>query len=198
MDANDPRHGTTRGYRGHRREGEAACDACRRAAAGYEATRVYQATPRQLDSRGVRRRLQALVALGWNYRALAAQLADTDHKMVHRWANTENLFVYRATVEKVGALYERLCMTRPEGTTAHRARLRAARLGWAPPLAWDDIDRDEHPADMGKVRDSYARADLIAEYEHLVSLGVSRERALEQLGVTKEALRRAYSRGEAA
>ena len=63
--------------------------------------------------------------------------------------------------------YDRLSMTRPEGTRADTARRRARHLGWPPPLAWDDIDDpDETPT--GHHRDLRKRSafhlDDIAEH----------------------------------
>jgi hypothetical protein len=53
---------------------------------------------------------------------------------------------------QVAALYDDLSMTPPPETNqreriaASRSRNFARQRGWAPPLAWDDIDNDEAPA----------------------------------------------------
>ena len=52
--------------------------------------------------------------------------------------------VRRSTAERIAALYDRWCMT--PGPAATRNRAMAVRRGWAPPLAWNNIDDpDEQP-----------------------------------------------------
>jgi hypothetical protein len=90
----------------------------------------------------VRRRLQALMAIGWPTRELAKHMG---------YAPGQSLFwlysgVYEQTVdvfERVCDLFDSLCMTPGPSVIT---RKRAARAGWLPPLAWDDIDDpNEHP-----------------------------------------------------
>jgi hypothetical protein len=55
------------------------------------------------------------------------------------------------TAQDVTELYERLSPTPPprstgqQRATADAARAHAAKQGWRPPLAWDDIDTDPTP-----------------------------------------------------
>jgi transcriptional regulator with XRE-family HTH domain len=99
----------------------------------------------RIDATGTRRRLQALMALGWTQASLARQL----HRgtcSVRRTLASRTVTV--ATAAAVRELYEQLSNTAPEeGTPARRhasqaARARAHKRGWLPPLAWDDIDTD--------------------------------------------------------
>lgn len=98
-----------------------------------------------VDATGVRRRLQALHALGWGWAALARELESvpiqvrstlTADTVTAKWAR------------RVIAAYDRLSMVRPEGKYAQRARNRSARRGWLPPLAWDDEFLDLPDADL--------------------------------------------------
>jgi hypothetical protein len=146
MSPDDPRHGQTRGYWAHRRDGEEACDRCKRAAARYQATRQHYGTPRRVSALGSRRRVQALVALGWTIQQIAAEVGYANTANIWKLMR-EDRWIFQSTADKVALVYERLCMTRPEGVAAHRSRLRAARRGWVPPLAWDDID---DPRERGK------------------------------------------------
>ncbi|WP_181312486.1 hypothetical protein [Nocardioides campestrisoli] len=131
--------------------------AARRAAAAQTREyrkRVYlQRGPMLIDSIGTVRRLQALCALGWTGPQLGARLGVTPARVGHlvsgRWTQ-----VHRDTAAKVAALYDELSMTvpqdpkvlRPTQIRIHaRQRRLAAAKGWAPPLAWDDIDRDRAP-----------------------------------------------------
>lgn len=150
MLTDDPRHGTRAGYYAHRHDSEPACDPCKRAAAAAEAARQLRLMHGQhgrLDATGTRRRLQALVWMGWNWVALGDHIGSNE-VMVKRWAerDTPGSYVFPDTARRVAEVYERLSMTFPPETTrfernaAARARNRARRQDWQPPLAWDDID----------------------------------------------------------
>lgn len=161
MTPDDPRHGTERGYYAHHRANEKACPNCQRAMATASARRVYAkhigrpaSTPP--DSPG--RRIQALIALGHTYHTIADDAGV--HKKQVRWiALGQKVLVHRATLDRITAAYERLSMTLPPETTkderisASKSRNRARRMGWLPPLAWEDIDAgilatpDDHDAD---------------------------------------------------
>jgi hypothetical protein len=145
----DPRHGQRRGYYAHRRDGEEACVACKRAAAAaeqrYELARMY-GKPGRVLALGTKRRLRALQAIGWTLTAIADELG-TKRSRVEKWCSEDRTYVYTTTAARVAEVYERLCMTRPTGRWATRTRNLAASKGYAPPLAWLDIDDpSERPA----------------------------------------------------
>jgi hypothetical protein len=150
MSLDDPRHGTPAGYQAHRRADQDACDDCRRAVAAAEARRTYNRmlgieTEVLVDATGTRRRLQALTALGWGWKRLSRHL-DVSVQLVARWATADLSHVRPDTAAAVTAVYDRLSMHFPpetnmgERSEATRARRRASRNGWPPPLAWDNID----------------------------------------------------------
>lgn len=91
-----------------------------------------------VDATGTQRRLRALFANGWTWEQLGARLGG-DKNRAWRLAHDDRQ-AFRSTVEKVAALYEELSMIRPEGWVAERSRNYARKNGWAPPLAWDNID----------------------------------------------------------
>lgn len=81
---------------------------------------------------GARRRVHAMLRLGWNHAAMRPLCGDTTH--IAR-ASYATLSARRWRM--VDAFYQAHCMTPgPSHTTANRARC----SGFIPPLAWDDID----------------------------------------------------------
>lgn len=212
MSPDDARHGTTEGYDAEYRAGIDHCDLCRHAAARYEKERVHDRAngrPRTVEAIGSARRIQALVALGYNFRALGKHFG-LSHDVVRSWAFREHTISTR-NAKRIGQVYDALSMTLPPTrTTAEKrnlsyARTTAARYGWAPPLAWDDIDYDEKPyvddtRSRGRIRATatYRRAELIAEWDHLRMAGVTLHHAARQLGVTPDAIERAILRDRAA
>lgn len=111
-------------------------------AAAILAVQPREVLPRHLvDATGTRRRMRALVALGWSFReqALNAGIAVDPYR---RSAGVGG--VRLATARMVGDVYDRLSMVRPDGRAAGWSRQFAHRCGWFPPLAWDD-DRIDDP-----------------------------------------------------
>lgn len=102
---------------------------------------------------GVIRRIQALNAIGWTRVSLAARLEMSGPNLTQlvtgcRGAtHRANLHVQVKTWQKIDALYRELSMT---PGPSDESRRRALRNGWAPPMAWDDIDDpNEHPKGIG-------------------------------------------------
>lgn len=99
-----------------------------------------------VEATGTLRRVQALVALGHTLTSIAEAIGWTVQNfsfLIHEAAVPYTRRVEARTAAAVSKLYDRWSMTRPEGPAADRARARAARDGWAPPLAWDDDDLDD-------------------------------------------------------
>ncbi len=158
----------------------------------------------QQDGTGTRRRIQALIAAGWNITALAQRLGTSNHALGQRLRLGDRVHV--DTAAKVRALYDELWdVPPPAGTqwermSATRSRLMAERNGWPPPLAWDDghgphgIDNPAATPDLGdrvrrpnrRVRDS--------EVEWLAEAGESLDAIAAQLGVTPASVKTALER----
>ncbi|MCF8605133.1 hypothetical protein L5I01_17400 [Gordonia sp. HY442] len=139
---------------------------------------------------GTTRRLQALVAIGYNQRDLMRQLD---------WAwegNHLNLFhgridsVSARKARDVAGLFAELAMT--PGPSS-RARNRGVKLGWAPPLAWDDIDDPNETPELGG-HDGMDTQLKIAEFERLIRWGEIPETAAQRLGWTWSTTRTTYAR----
>lgn len=139
------RCGTPVGPADHFRLGVPMCEACRRvkadALAQYRKDRYLNGGPLLIDATGMRRRIEALMCLGWSYE-LVGNRAGVTGGAVRRWRRTASM--ERATVRKITRVYDELCMT--PGPSKGAAAM-AKRMGYAPPLAWDDIDDpDERPS----------------------------------------------------
>ncbi|WP_396645400.1 hypothetical protein [Microbacterium sp.] len=128
-----------------------------------------------IPSRGIRRRIEALATRGWSIAAIAdrAHLSRTrvSHLMWNDGATVRNHLL-------IAAIYAGIWDEEPPAETVWdrrtvlRTRNRAAALGWAPPLAWDDIDNDpapQRPADSPDTIDLVA-IDLVVKDGARVSL----------------------------
>ena len=103
----------------------------------------------RIDGTGTRRRLQALVAIGWSQAELGRRLGITPSNTPALFRGQDSGLVHAATARKARALYNQLWATPPPETT-HRQKINASRArnfarnnGWPPPLAWDDDTIDD-------------------------------------------------------
>lgn len=93
---------------------------------------------------GPRRRLQALVALGWPQAQIARRMGVNPAnlgKTLHGTTDRVNASTARAARTLYDELWDR-SPARPDG----RALAAARRHGWVPPLAWDDDTIDDPAA----------------------------------------------------
>lgn len=161
---------------------------------------------------GARRRIQAMLALGWRHEDITAAMGTrTTSALV---LNQVGGWIARATHDAVAAAYSELA-DRP-GPSDHTRR-RAAKAGYAPPAAWDDEDAMDDP--LADLPDGYGirydqchrpgctaaplahdlcsehyhedrrapqrhRGADLDEWAHLVRLGESPETAASRCGVT--------------
>ncbi|WP_031189507.1 MULTISPECIES: hypothetical protein [Streptomyces] len=112
------------------------------------AVRAADVTPGTLDATGTRRRLQALVAVGWPLFRIGPALdmypSMPGHLLMERT-------VYPTTAQTVAAGYGRLWNTDPRmhgippGSITRALRYARAQR-WAPPAAWDDETIDDPTA----------------------------------------------------
>ncbi len=91
---------------------------------------------------GLQRRMQALNALGYSGARLAREAGVSSEMMCALIRRPQPNLFHRATVARsIVATYERLSLLpMPHGHVADLVRARAASHGYAPPLAWDDVD----------------------------------------------------------
>lgn len=148
-----------------------------------------------VTSIGVARRLQALIAVGWTARRIAARMGMSSHHIVDLDGSRP---VTLPTATKVAAIYAELRDENPvDGGVwpghAERSRRRAKACRWPTPSYWDqhadDID-DPHFEPMYGV----TRRELIAQDAHwlITTNGLDRATAAERLGVTKSYIDHAF------
>lgn len=121
-----------------------------------EAHRLYRKRLREgrqpsakVSSLGTARRLQALAAIGYSFRDVAARLSIAPTRVGYL-ARPGDAFVLRETAVQVAVLFERLAAV--PGQSKYTVAV-ARRHGWLPPLAWDAIDDPEAAPDTGQVVD---------------------------------------------
>jgi len=116
--------------------------------------------PGWVDAVGVARRLQALAVMGWGLEALSGR-SGLSVARLDNLRCTRCVRVIRRTAEKIGALYEELKAV--PGPSPRAAALARGR-GWAPWLAWHDIDDPQAEPDWtaGGVRWRLAHAPHIS------------------------------------
>lgn len=122
------------------------------------------------------RRIHALMAIGWTHDAITEHLRPglRSHNIVGSKAHGPYLRAH--TWRDMDRVYRLLCVT---PGPSEKSRKIAAREGWAPPLAWDDIDDPDAVPDLG---DRAQGVDL-DEFVFLVKHGVSLSEAAYRLGV---------------
>ena len=117
--------------------------------------RKYDKLRRDYDYRALvdgaitRRKLEALQAIGYSLTNLGQRIGRTQQSMSDTFHGDEP--IHWTTQLAVARLYDELSSSPPEGMYANRVRIRARRLGYAPPAAWDRIE-DIHERPKGVLR----------------------------------------------
>lgn len=138
-----------------------------------------------VDGRGTRRRIQALLAAGWSTATIATHM-DWIPGNIYRL--TRQTHVTHRTAETVATIYEALAYTpvTDPPRSIQRSRALAARNGWVPPMAWDDIDLDDEPfttpLDEADAVVDVVAVDLVVRDHHPLRLSaIDRLEAVRQL-----------------
>lgn len=106
-----------------------------------------------VDGTGTARRVQALMFMGWTGEELMRRTGLSEASIYRPAAGGHVTVRVRDTI---AVLYDELWDQEPsqatpsEAFTVRRAKLRARRLGYVSPLAWDDIDDPEEKPQRGQ------------------------------------------------
>lgn len=152
-----------------------------------------------LPGHGTRRRLQALIALGWTFGQVADAMDWNDRNLRHLLYHDGG--VYADTYRRACRVYDQMWNqlpprnTRQQRCAVTKARNVATRNGWVSPLAWDDhlIDDPTACPDLGHGRFDAAdhRAALVAR---LTAAGRSVSDIAAQVGMHRRSVRRLQER----
>lgn len=145
---------------------------------------------------GARRRIQALMAIGHSAAAIATATGDPDVsiRIVYNVLNKPGRWISQANHDRFDAAFRALAMT-PGAST--RSRTTAQAKGWAPPLAWEDLDDPAATPNLGDTTDDrgYRRLHL-DDLEHLLDNDGpwTWEGITARLGVSRSAIENACAR----
>lgn len=156
-----------------------------------------------IDGTGTRRRLQALVAMGWTLNALGPELGFHPRRL------TDLLHAERVlalTAQRIADRYRIVQTWDPRahgvpGRSFNMARNLAAREKWQGPLAWEDIDDPNCKPDSGRSREgSASRREKVddAQVARLTAAGFTAEQIARELRCHKRTVVRARGRADMA
>lgn len=128
----------------HTRETDYLKLGCRCAAARQDRERRrkqgHLLPPRLIDATGSRRRLQALMAIGWPSRELALRIGrDGGSLGTLTWGQTHP----RITTKQAAAIAQLYDEIWDQAGPSEETRRRSIDKGWAPPLYWTDEEIDD-------------------------------------------------------
>jgi hypothetical protein len=200
MNADDARHGTNAGHRAHFSDNEKPCQPCRDAHAAYHRNRRARHYLARVDTLyvppfRVQRRVRALQAIGWDLARIGRAMGydcDTDQGVrVRVWNIVGRPNAVRLDVfQRVARAYDELSGTPGPST---RTRKVAEKNGWAPPLAWDNIDDPDAtpyaPARQNRPGRPEVLPAILEDFDWLTSAGESPEKAAERVGVALATIR---------
>ncbi|MER6605828.1 hypothetical protein ABT282_07895 [Streptomyces sp. NPDC000927] len=133
---------------------------------------------------GSTRRARALVAIGHSLNTLTRE-TRLARSTVGRVTSGCSSWIAAETAQVVAETYERMSGTLG---ASDRSRAYAQRNGWAPPLAWDDIDDPNEVPDFGEEVPAYVAN--VENYKELARIqGYSQEAAAARLGISLSQLK---------
>ena len=153
-----------------------------------------------VDATGTRRRIQALVAMGWTLNALGPKLGFHPRRLTD-FLQADR--VLASTARRIAARYRTIQTWDPAAHGVSRrsitlARNLAAREGWHGPLAWEDIDDPESQPETD-VTITPRRFKAVVDPDRvarLTLLGRTNEQIAAELGCHERTVSRARRRAE--
>ena len=148
-----------------------------------------------VDALGSARRMQALAAIGWSYKAIHQHIGFVHQQTLERVGDHPKVTARLARAIRDFYTWASIGTAEDHGVTpwiARRGRNRATNLGYLAPAWWDDdeFDNPDYEPMITRTPRYIALAEDCAELERL---GHSRQQIAERLGVTRDGLQRALS-----
>lgn len=137
---------------------------------------------------GARRRLQALMAIGYRHRDLSPKLGFNSALVLSQAGS----WISQRKHDKVKEVYELLWAT--PGPVPLTSRVRVANRGYLPPLAWDDESIDD-PSAEPETGDTTKKGEaLVEDVEFLVRTGATTEEIEQRTGMEWPSIERRLHR----
>ncbi|MFF1499709.1 hypothetical protein ACFVZR_07495 [Streptomyces sp. NPDC058316] len=153
-------------------------------AARFLALDINEITPAKVDATGLRRRIQALAAIGWPTEHVASRAGLSPR---HISTLVRQPMVLASTAQAITTTYDDLRhrSARRNGVSnnvANRTRNRAAAKRWPPPKYWDETGAIDDPHFTPEYK--VTQAEILAEEaQWLISVGgLNRTQVAERLG----------------
>lgn len=189
-----PTHGEYYGYTSGCR-----CDACTaastRAKKKWLLRREIHGPTVRVPVIGSRRRVQALITFGWPKYLIGQELGNRSRGTIDHILYRAGDTITKDLHDRVVRAFDRLAAT---PGPAPKSRAYGRRMGWPPPMAWDDDTIDDPAGKPTGVRtERYHRpygTDHLDEWWFLVRSGEDAARAAQRLGVQVQTLERAAQR----
>lgn len=123
----------------------------------WRARTNYGRRPVLVDARGTIRRIRALQALGWTFQHIANAAGMPSRCLIPDLVDRKT--VRPETAAAIDKAYRAMCM---KVGPSNKTRRIAARKGWPPPLAWDDIDLDPEPPKVSTAPAEYVDEAIVS------------------------------------
>ncbi|GAA2929450.1 hypothetical protein [Streptomyces enissocaesilis] len=162
-------------------------------AAKILAVNLADHTPGNVDTTGSRRRVHALMAIGWPllYTAERAGIHPSNRTVI-----IARPTIRATTAQRIAAAYDEMRNQQPakngvRPTSIKRAKQQAAANRWPTPAYWDETGAIDDPDFIPEYKK--LRAEIIAEEAHwLMTMGgLDRDQAAARLGVARFTIDRA-------
>ncbi len=139
-----------------------------------------------IDATGTRRRIQALVRMGYSYAAIGEE-AGVCEASINRCTSRVTAGVAR----RIAIAFKGMQMRQPPDTPyTRRNQNYAAKKGWPPPFAWNEDEIDDPEAKPHCVRRPAKKvnSEWYESYRELREMGLSVAQIAEREGITRDTL----------
>lgn len=138
----------------------------------------------RVDATGSLRRLRALHAIGWTQTEIARRIGWTAQNL-NRYFISDPDMINRGTAVDIARLFDQLQLV---PGPSERSRRHAKKLGWAPPLAWDEDTIDDPLANAD--RGAHRTVGFTERYLEMREIGYNDLQIIGKLGIQPDSLYR--------